>query len=349
MRPIATSSTRPRSRSEVGVFRTALAPGAARRLRFGASSCTNAALYPWPTLARAAELELDFYLLLGDTTYCDGAVTLDEYRRKWQFTRESAEYRALFASCGVYATWDDHEVTNDWDPETVDPTQLAVALQAFEEHVPIGLRSPDGSVRIWRSQRWGDTLELFVLDCRSERRPSTAHTPAAQYVSRAQLDWLEQGLAASTARWKVIVNSVPIAHMPDYFQQEKDRWDKYEVQRDELLAFIADLGPEARVVWVAGDYHFAALMHIDRPGDPGAPELSRREILTSPAGNAPNAYWPRVLTDDVVQFEWADGTPNVAVVTLDPDADEIESSGAPATAVCSPRAASRPEIGLTRA
>jgi len=98
-------------RSSVGRFRTN-ATGA-KPIRFGASSC----LGNTGTLAcleRAAEDELDFFVLLGDTIYGDSCHFLAEYRDKWDrqlTTREGL--RALLASTGVYATWDDHELTNN--------------------------------------------------------------------------------------------------------------------------------------------------------------------------------------------------------------------------------------------
>jgi len=225
----------PEGRSAIGRFHTALSPGQRRVIRFAGSACTNLGVGPFTSLQRAAEMSLDFYVLAGDTTYCDGAHTLDEYRSRWRGTRETSDYQALFASTGVYATWDDHEVTNDWDPEVVPPERVEAAVTAFEENVPLHARQLDGTRRIWRSQRWGDVLELFVLDCRGERLPSTAYKPNAQYVSRAQLDWLKAGLSASRARWKIIVSSVPITDMPDYFEQVRDRWARYPTQRTELL------------------------------------------------------------------------------------------------------------------
>ena len=60
------------------------------------------------------------------------------------------------------------------------------------------------ATRMWRSFRWGRTLELFVLDTRGERRPSTRHTPHAEYLSPAQFAWLTDGLARSDAAFKFV-------------------------------------------------------------------------------------------------------------------------------------------------
>ena len=111
----------PTERSPLGRFRTALALDAQRVVVFGGSSCLKADYQPYRVLNRAAQAELDFFVLAGDTTYCDGALTLDEFRAKWLRSFDSDGYRALFGNLATYATWDDHEVEDDWDPELVLP------------------------------------------------------------------------------------------------------------------------------------------------------------------------------------------------------------------------------------
>jgi alkaline phosphatase D len=325
-------------RSAVGHFKTAPARGTRPVVRFTATSCSNYGYRPYRTIGVAAAKRPDFHVLLGDTCYCDGAYTLADYRNLWSTTFLEPNYQALFATCGTFATWDDHEVTNDWNPEQVERPRLMNAIQAFREHLafrepplpPLGGGGPGGGglppdrVHLWRSQRWGETVEIIVLDCRSERLMSTQHTERAQYLSRAQMDWLRATLATSPCRFKVIVSSVPVTDMPGYFQQVRDRWANYETQRTEILDFIAGRVPGGRkvrgVIWLAGDYHFAALTRIDRAGGPNA---DRFEIIASPAANAPNAVWSQVLTDDVAQFPFAAGVHNVSELTLDPETGHV--------------------------
>lgn len=123
----------------------------------------------------------DFFVYLGDTIYADSglmpapATTLEGYRAKYKEARSIRELRDLLAGTPVIATWDDHEVENDYDRETVDAARFAVGLRAFQEYMPLA-EQPGG--RLYRKFRWGRDVELFVLDGRSYRSRHVSKTPA---------------------------------------------------------------------------------------------------------------------------------------------------------------------------
>ncbi len=219
-------------RSPIGRFRAALAPGQLEPLTFGACCCTNQSVTPKP-LARAAEREdLDAFLLLGDTSYNDGADSVAEYRAKWSSSLSRPEYRALRASVGLVATWDDHEVANDFNPELTSASKLGAARKTFFESLPIRRHATEPD-RIWKSTRWGDTAELFVLDGRSERKPSSLLTSTHIYLSRLQMDWFKAALKSSPCMFKVILNSVPISDF-GFSAFNFDSWRVYQNQRVEF-------------------------------------------------------------------------------------------------------------------
>ncbi len=266
-------------RSEVARFRTALAEGQGdRKLVFGATSCIGRSNAPWPNLLQIPAHELDFLILLGDTVYADEAFSLEEYRAYYDeaFSTEGL-YEALRDNSAV-ATWDDHEVDNNWFPASVPELQLDAAGQAFREALP-QTEGPSGG--IWRKLTWGSVAELFVLDCRGERVPDEG-----LYVSEEQLSWLIEELKASTATFKLVLNSVPITDISDIVGQAEadDRWSGFEEQRTRLLSAIDEAGIEG-VVWLAGDLHFSAVTWVGRQGDPGA---SQPEIFCGPSGSRRN-------------------------------------------------------------
>ncbi|MGQ9872754.1 phytase [Leptodesmis sp.] len=157
----------------IGRFKTTAEVGTHAGLRFGATGDWRGELAPYPGIANAADLNLDFFIALGDTIYADypsGAVrnpdgslkvqaqTLDEYRAKHAEvygSRFGQNFWAdLRASTSIIATIDDHEVTNDFQggaPATSDPRFADTApsrlindtvlyengLQAFQEYNPI--------------------------------------------------------------------------------------------------------------------------------------------------------------------------------------------------------------------
>jgi phosphodiesterase/alkaline phosphatase D-like protein len=259
--------------SRAGRFRTALGEDGWRQVIFGATSCLGGN-DPWPNLTHAADAQLDFFCLLGDTVYCDGAESLEDFRLFWREALATGGLLDLSASTSLIATWDDHELTNndEWD-ELSDET-YAAGLRAFRESLP---QSPGpGGSGIWRSLRWGDVLEVFVLDCRGERAGD-------RYVSDAQLAWLQDGLAASGARFKIILNSVPITDETAFVGAAGalDRWQGYPEQRDALLGFVTD-NDIGGVVWVSGDHHFAMVAHVDPRGGVAWDQM---EVLVGPSGS----------------------------------------------------------------
>jgi phosphodiesterase/alkaline phosphatase D-like protein len=299
------------ARSPIGRFRAAVPDSDRSVLRLGAVSCTRNG-HAFRTLGHAAARDdLDAFLYLGDTTYADGSTTLDDYRAKWAENLATGEYRGLRASVSALATLDDHEVDNNFDPETVDAAQLAAGLAAFHEHQPIRLDADLPGRRIWKSVRWGQTVEVFVLDCRTERRPSTRTTSEAIYVSREQMQWLTMGLLESTAVFKVIMSSVPISDFPGAFDLARDdRWEGYAAQRTEILRFIDD-NAISGVLWVAGDFHMASAGRVSTSGV-GSDQV---EVLVGPGAHDGNILAATLFPP---QFDWATSRDNYAVIELDP-------------------------------
>jgi alkaline phosphatase D len=308
-------------RSLLGEFRTALADGAREPLTVAISACNGLGNRPWPALLTAADEYYDVFLHLGDLAYNDGAVELDDYRASWRaylLATQDGEPSGLaqaFARAGLYATLDDHEITNNFNPETIDPARLQAALQSYFEAVPL-TDEPD-TLQVWRSYRWGLTAEFLILDCRTERKPSTANSPDPQYISAAQMTWLKDRLENSPCHFKVVLNSVPITDMPalPWDFQASDRWEGYAAQRFELLDFIA-ARQIANVWFVAGDFHVCFVGKI-QPGADGV--LGKMQEVAVTGGNT------NVLGDFLPADQYAFGSsqPHALLMTFDPDADEV--------------------------
>jgi alkaline phosphatase D len=298
------------ARSPIGRLRAPARDDALVEVTLGAVACTAYGRSFAPLARAAARPALDGFLFLGDTVYCDGAKSRDDYRKKWARTLGTDEYCALRSAHVSIATWDDHEVDNDWNPETLDGAQLAAATGAFFEHQPVR-RDPSAPSRIWRRVRFGRTVEIFVLDCRSERKPSTRTGASAQYISQAQLDWLKAGLASSDAVFKVIMNSVPVSSFPGAFQAAPgDRWEGYAAQRRALLEWI-DAQAIRGLLWIAGDFHLGSIGRVAASGI-GATQL---EVLAGPGAQTPNVLY---TTLGGAQFDFATGTSNYTTFRFDP-------------------------------
>lgn len=296
----------PTGRSLVGRVQTAFPSDALRPITFAGTSCSNQNHRPFPVLQHAgSRTDLDFFIHCGDHTYTDfqaDATSLTQYRAKYEQNWTSAGLKAVHRSAGMYLTWDDHEVLNNWNPETFSAARLAAARQAFFEHRATRRNTTDAN-RIWRSFRWGRTAELFILDCRSERRPSTRSGDPARnsvYISRAQMDWLKSGLRASPCVFKFIVNSVPIV---DRGGAGTDNWNGYASQRREILNHIANNNLRG-VVWLSGDVHFGGVCRVEASGA----WSNIWEVVMGPAGanrdsrpDVREAQWP-VLVHDIHNY-----------------------------------------------
>lgn len=317
----ATEGGVPVARGVLGEFRTPPAEGSLEPVTVAISCCNHINNTPWPALQRTSDEYYDTFLHLGDMAYNDGVTTLAEYRESWKaYLRvdqdgDTGGFALAYARAGLYCTLDDHEVTNDFNPETIDAARLQAALTSYFEVIPV-TDQPDG-FKVWRSYRWGDTAEFIVLDCRTERLPSTKDGDDATYISAAQMAWLKDRLTNSPCHFKVVLNSVPITDMPTipWDLLQGDRWEGYPAQREELLDFIA--AQDVRNVWfVSGDFHTCFVSQV-QPG--GAGVLGKTREIAVTGGNT------NVLGDflDPPQFAFGSSRAHACLITFDPAADEV--------------------------
>ncbi len=154
---------------------------------------TNPIEPPFTGLQTIADLDPEFFLYLGDTIYADadtpaGKITdntppgeaLDIYRGKYKEMRDPpaeiadrSNLMRLLESTSVYTVWDDHEVINNF-AGPIEPL-MPEGRRAFEEYWPLdrGGRGKGYEHRLYDSFRWGEHMELFILDTRQYRDPKS--------------------------------------------------------------------------------------------------------------------------------------------------------------------------------
>lgn len=194
--------------SATGQFRTAALSGGFHGLHFGVSGDWRGELRPYPAIRNVKGQSLDFFVKLGDTIYADfpspaldkpQAVSLSEFRDKHaEVYSERAglnTWADLQASTSVWATIDDHEVTDNFigyakastdarfagaSPETMINGSALYnhGIQAFLDYNPIQALAyditgsdprADGKVKFYRYQTYGDDAALLLLDSRTFR------------------------------------------------------------------------------------------------------------------------------------------------------------------------------------
>lgn len=319
-------------RTDAGRFRTAIGEDELATLTFGGTSCSHINGAPLASLAHAADAKLDFLIHCGDHIYGDAAETLAEYRaiydRYWALKNMAAFHR----SSGVYSIWDDHEVVNNWASDTVAVARVDAARRAFFEYRAFRKNATTPN-RLWRSFRWGKTAEFFILDVRSERLKKNrltaagAANPAAQFISKAQMDWLKAGLSASKAVFKFIVTSKYFSGPNDLGND--DSWAGYPTQRNELLNHVDDI---PGVWFLTGDVHKGIVEKI-QPSGTGS---RIREIYMGPSGSGGDPVPSSKMCNGTGQREVFLDMRSYSRLRADPVAKtlEVDFIGEDGTALC---------------
>jgi alkaline phosphatase D len=245
------------------------------------------------------------------------ATTVQEKWQKYFNNRQVPAVSNLLKSVSTWAVWDDHEVVNDFDGVTLansDPNLLRAGVDAFNDYWPIQessyyrkvdlgsnadlifldersyrTESPDVAATCVRP----DNNELDLVPTlpqadRDELNPSLAlpppgcvdhmNDPNRTMLGKTQLAWLKQQLRTSTAKWKLIVNEVPIQQL---FILPYDRWEGYAAERANLLNFIKNRNIKG-VVFLTTDLHanIGGKVYVDTT-DPSEPPVAY-EIIAGP-------------------------------------------------------------------
>jgi alkaline phosphatase D len=240
----------------------------------------------------------DFFLHLGDTIYADrggAARELKEFWSKYRNNRYDAATQACFRDTSVYVVWDDHEVEDNYLP---GHPLAPIGRKAFLDYWPIrhAVAEPE---RIFRSFRWGKSVELFILDARQYR-----DIKQRTMLGRTQREWLFDSIAQSQARFKFIATAVPIAG------GGSDRWDGYPEEREKILRYLKAkrLGG---VIFLSADMHYAAITKI--PDGNGLLDITAGP-LAAPLNRITNGTAGRF------QYFLAENF-NFAKITVDPKTD----------------------------
>ena len=316
--------------SPVGVTRPAPAPDAPlAQAKFAAASCQNIAAGYYAAHRDIAEQRPDFTVWLGDYIYEGAGVpfdpnsttrehvgeeptTLDGYRNRYGQYKSDPQLQASHSICPWFVIWDDHEVENNYAGLTPqEPADEAgfqarrfAAYQAWWEHQPVRLDPPasaDQEYRVYRNTRWGDLIELALLDGRQYRTnqacgdvtlstdPPCAEAldPTRTMLGAEQEQWLLDTLVASTSAWNLIGNQVVLADATfNGAVLNFDQWDGYPVARARLLQAFADNDVQNLVV-VTGDIHLAAVGQL-RAGDRGTGLNVGAEFITTSISSTSN-------------------------------------------------------------
>jgi len=218
-------------------------------VQFAFGADTRETFKPFRIMDSIRAMRPDFFLHLGDTIYADldgAASKLHQFWAKYRANRNDLPTQRLFSETSLYVTWDDHEVTNNFDAQ--EPL-IPIGRKAFFDYWPIRQDSRDPK-RIYRSFRWGKAAEIFILDARQYR-----DMDEGTMLGSEQKQWLLEALSSSDAWFKFIATPVPISG------RNPDKWGGFPEERDEVLEFIEDNEIKG-VVFLAADIHLAGVRRV---------------------------------------------------------------------------------------
>ncbi|MBU2340413.1 MAG: alkaline phosphatase D family protein [Alphaproteobacteria bacterium] len=308
--------------SEVGCVRTLPAPGARiDQLRIASVGCHDFESGYFTAFAHlAAEPELDAVFHYGDYIYEFGrrnkhalrahaggeTHTLGDYRRRYAQYKQDPDLRAAHARAAFIASFDDHEVDDNWAADfgkdhgdtAAFAARKAAALQAWLEHMPVraALKSHSAN-RHFRRFDFGDLARMHVLDTRSHRSRQLGEAnsgpvrqvrddPRRTMLGSQQETWLGQGLTAQHG-WNFIAQQVLM--MPFDVRRDgealpaysTDNWNGYPAARRRLADMIAERGLQ-NVVIGSGDMHQHVVGYLPTdPNDPETPPLASEFLASS--------------------------------------------------------------------
>ena len=331
-------------------------------LRLGFSSCQNWESGGYAAHRHLAADDLDLFVWLGDYIYEYGpgnggvvgsaglrqhttpeVTDLAGYRQRYALYKSDPALQSHHETRPWIITWDDHELDNDHAGSTSEDGQdeqtfLArrrAAHQAWWENMPVRLGPPRADVfEIYRTLRWGELVDLHMLDGRQYRDPQptdgepvtipgagdgvrrlgpTARDPEHSMLGAAQRDWLEEEVRSSTATWNVLGNQVYMHGLNAFPGEEPatniDTWDGYHGERKALLTSLTE--NSENLVVLSGDFHSSTVADLRAdPFDANSPIVASE--FMAPAISSAFPAQLRPLAPLVLQF-------NPQVRHFDPD------------------------------
>ena len=182
--------------------------------------------------------------------------------------------------------------------------------------MPIRAALPTGpDARIYRRLRFGDLLEVNVLDTRQYRSDQPCgdgitncegrFDPNQTMTGAEQERWLLDGLRASTSKWNVLAQQCIFAEgdlnpLPGSVGRaglfNVDQWDGYVAQRRRITEFLAGPHGPSNPVVITGDIHASLVNDIKVDYDkPASPTVATEFVGTSISSDFPADLIPAVV------------------------------------------------------
>ncbi|HSJ04509.1 MAG TPA: alkaline phosphatase D family protein, partial [Verrucomicrobium sp.] len=202
---------------------------------------------------RMAAEKVDAVILIGDTPYIDSTDLNVQTKRHREFAAVE-QYQKLLQSRPCWWTWDDHDFgKNGCDGTLAGKENSRTVYCRYRPQAGFG----ENNQGIYTKFRYGP-VEVFMLDTRwfSNTEKSYVDPSQPSLLGAAQWEWLQKGLKASTATFKLLACGVI---WDDKENRESDDWGTYMQERKALESFIAS-NKIPGVILVGGDIHASRVL-----------------------------------------------------------------------------------------
>jgi alkaline phosphatase D len=292
--------------ARTAVHRTRTLPARAAAvsvLKLALATCAHWEVGYFSAYRHMAAENPDLIVFLGDYIYeysykgrklprrhdrAEDVVDLAGYRNRYALYKTDPDLQRLHATAPCVATWDDHEVENDYadrwsqDARVSEAAFLkrrAAAYQAFYENMPLRRRSiPMGpNMRLYDRFDYGGLAQITMPDGRQYRSRQPCGSPVSRKGHVAPLScpdladptrtmlgfeqeqWVYDGFKRSTALWNIIPQQVLFADFAESDRQGRigrftDGWGGYQAARTRMLQAIDQTGLRNPVMFT-GDLH----------------------------------------------------------------------------------------------
>ncbi len=282
--------------SPIGRTKTAVSSDP-KQLRLAVVSCADYQMGEYNAYGHlACRNDIDAVVHLGDYIYENGArkwgprrtrknmirshipehtcQSLLDYRTRYAQYRTDPQLQECHRLHPFITIWDDHEISNNVNTESVQEDREAAARQAYFEWLPI---QDNPGKSIIRSFSFGNLAQMWMLDGRLEGRTPQArgkddpmlNSPDRHMLGEEQTEWLLNGMANSDARWKIMGNQVIFSPLHDskVFDRRPDirmdRWDGYPAEQQYIFDFFYK-NQIQNIIVLTGDVHTAWAMELTK-------------------------------------------------------------------------------------
>jgi alkaline phosphatase D len=251
----------------IGSFRTAPDATTAEPISFAVVSCQawrfrdaggsgfrtrDADLTGFQTYDTLLDMEPSFFVHTGDMVYYDQGElrgrSVSKARTHWHRTYSLELLREFHSRTPSYFLKDDHDIIDNdsWPGQRYGNLTFEEGVSVFKEQNPTGDRP-------YRTVRWGEDLQIWLLEMREFRSPNTMPDgPEKTILGEQQLQWFQETIEASDAAFRVVI-APSIFVGPDRGSKSDNYANEgFSAEGEMLREFLA----ERNVIVVGGDRHW---------------------------------------------------------------------------------------------